>query len=76
MAQQVLAVVIVLALGRGDPRALLGRYGWSFSASAVVAALVPVWVFACLWPNVLPARNSSRLSLTVHNASSRTTRWA
>jgi cytochrome d ubiquinol oxidase subunit II len=29
-----------------------------------------VWVFAALWPDVLPARNNPAWSLTVHNASS------
>ena len=32
--------------------------------------LVPIWVFAVLWPDVLPARNNPVFSLTVHNASS------
>ena len=35
-----------------------------------MCVLVPVWVFACLWPDVLPDRTSPALSLTVHNASS------
>jgi cytochrome d ubiquinol oxidase subunit II len=47
-----------------------GRFGIAFSLSSLVCLLVPVWVFACLWPDVLPARNSAALSLTVHNASS------
>jgi cytochrome d ubiquinol oxidase subunit II len=67
---QILAVVIVLSLVAAIRGLLLGRYGWAFSASAAVAALVPVWVFACLWPNVLPASNGSALSLTVDQASS------
>ena len=67
---KVLAVVIVIALVAAIRAMLLGRYGWSFTASSVVAALVPVWVFACLWPNVLPANNGAGLSLTVHAASS------
>jgi cytochrome bd ubiquinol oxidase subunit II len=67
---KVLAVVIVLALVASIRALLLGRFGWSFSASALVALLVPVWVFACLWPNVLPASNGSKFSLTVHAASS------
>jgi cytochrome d ubiquinol oxidase subunit II len=36
----------------------------------MTCVLVPIWVFACLWPDVLPARNSAALSLTIHNASS------
>jgi cytochrome d ubiquinol oxidase subunit II len=47
-----------------------GRYGLAFSATALVCLLVPIWIFACLWPDVLPDRNSAALSLTVHNASS------
>lgn len=62
----VIAVSFLVSVG-----ALYGkRFGYAFSASSLVCLLVPVWVFACLWPDVLPARNSSALSLTVHNASS------
>ncbi|MDQ2846837.1 MAG: cytochrome d ubiquinol oxidase subunit II [Actinomycetota bacterium] len=46
------------------------HYGRAFVATSVVCLLVPVWVFACLWPDVLPDRVSPALSLTVHNASS------
>lgn len=46
------------------------RDGIAFIASSLSAFLVPVWVFACLWPDVLPARNHAGWSLTVHNASS------
>ena len=67
---QLLAVVAVLALVAAIRALLFGRHGWAFVATAVVTALVPVWVFACMWPNVLPARNDSHLSLTVHAASS------
>ena len=36
-----------------------------------MAALgLPVWVFASLWPDVIPARNNPAWSLTAHNASS------
>jgi cytochrome d ubiquinol oxidase subunit II len=47
-----------------------GREGWSFASSAVVAVAFPVFVFASLWPDVIPARNHGPWSLTVHNASS------
>jgi len=46
------------------------KYGAAFALTSLVCLLVPIWAFACLWPNVLPARNSAALSLTVHNASS------
>ena len=46
------------------------RYGLAFTATSLVCLLVPVWVFACLWPDVLPDRGSRALSLTVHDASS------
>jgi cytochrome bd ubiquinol oxidase subunit II len=46
------------------------REGASFAASAVTTLLVPIWAFAALWPDVLPARNNAAWSLTVHNASS------
>jgi cytochrome d ubiquinol oxidase subunit II len=46
------------------------RDGIAFAASALTTLLVPIWVFACLWPDVLPARNNKAFSLTVHNASS------
>ena len=46
------------------------RFGVAFAASSLTCLLVPVWVFAALWPNVLPARNHAAFSLTVHNASS------
>jgi cytochrome d ubiquinol oxidase subunit II len=49
---------------------LRNRYGLAFTSTAIACVLVPMYVFACLWPDVLPARNSAALSLTVHNASS------
>ena len=67
---KVIAVIAVLALVAGIRALLVGRLGWAFAATAAVAALVPVWVFACLWPDVLPARNGDRFSLTADVASS------
>lgn len=46
------------------------RDGTAFAASALATLLVPLWAFACLWPDVLPARNNKAFSLTVYNASS------
>jgi cytochrome bd ubiquinol oxidase subunit II len=65
-----IAVVIVLALGLALMHNAAGRDGQAFLGTAVATLLVPVWAFACLWPDVLPARNNSAYSLTVHNASS------
>ncbi|BEP14171.1 cytochrome d ubiquinol oxidase subunit II [Acidothermaceae bacterium B102] len=66
----VLAVVIAAAVAGSVLLVRMGRSGWTFIATSVAAALLPVWTFAALWPDVLPARNSAALSLTVHNASS------
>src|SRR5664279_2046974 len=65
-----IAVVIVVAVAVGILRSKQGKDGQAFAATALAALLVPVWEFACLWPDVLPARNNAALSLTVHNASS------
>jgi cytochrome d ubiquinol oxidase subunit II len=65
-----LAGAIVLALAAAVRTLYLGRYGVSFSASALVALLIPIWAFACLWPDVLPASNNAALSLTVDAAAS------
>jgi cytochrome d ubiquinol oxidase subunit II len=65
-----LAAVIALAFVVSSLYALKDREGLAFAASAVVTLLVPIWVFSCLWPDVLPARNNSAWSLTAHNASS------
>jgi cytochrome bd ubiquinol oxidase subunit II len=66
----VLAVGIAALFVAAAVMALRNREGIAFALSAVVTLLVPVWVFACLWPDVLPARNHAAFSLTVHNASS------
>ncbi len=63
-AVMVIALLVAIAASRG------GRQGAAFAATAATALLLPVWAFAALWPNVLPARNNAAWSLTVHNASS------
>jgi cytochrome bd ubiquinol oxidase subunit II len=65
-----LAVVILVALLVANATAVRGREGLAFLSTSVVTALLPVWTFAALWPDVLPAKNNSAFSLTVHNASS------
>ena len=67
---QVVAVLVVVALVAAIRTLVQGRFGWSFAASGLVAVLVPVFVFACLWPNVLPANNGAKFSLTADVASS------
>jgi cytochrome d ubiquinol oxidase subunit II len=64
------AAVIVVAFFSAILASRSTQEAFAFWSTAVVAALLPVWVFSVLWPNVLPARNDSALSLTVHNASS------
>ena len=66
----VIAVALVIGLGVGVLRSRDGHDGQAFAGTAVAALLVPIWAFACLWPDVLPARNNAAFSLTVHNASS------
>lgn len=66
----VLAALIAASFVTSAGLLLRHRIGSAFAASAVVCLFVPAWVFACLWPNVLPARNNSAWSLTIHNASS------
>ena len=66
----VLAVLVAVSLVASLVWSRAEREGLSFAASAVTTLLVPIWAFAALWPNVMPARNDSALSLTVHNASS------
>ena len=60
----VVALVAALAASRAR------REGLAFTATAVATACLPVFVFACLWPTLLPARNSAAYSLTVSTASS------
>jgi cytochrome d ubiquinol oxidase subunit II len=62
----VLAVALLIAVAANHR----GQEAVAFAASAVVALGLPVWVFASLWPDVIPARNHPAWSLTVHNASS------
>ncbi|HZC72599.1 MAG TPA: cytochrome d ubiquinol oxidase subunit II [Jatrophihabitans sp.] len=67
---EIVAVAIVVALVAGIRPLYQGRFGWTFASSALVALLLPVWVFACLWPDVVPASNGSAFSLTAKAAAS------
>jgi cytochrome d ubiquinol oxidase subunit II len=63
-----LAAALVLALLAAAVR---GEHpARAFACTSTAAALLPVWVFAALYPDVLPARNGAALSLTLTNASS------
>jgi cytochrome d ubiquinol oxidase subunit II len=66
----VVGVVLVVAVATGALAARTLRAGLAFAATALAAALVPVWTFTALFPDVLPARNGAQFSLTLHNASS------
>src|SRR5207245_90044 len=70
LLSDIVAVVIVAALGTALLRSRIGRDGHAFAGSSLATLLVPIWAFACLWPDVLPARNNAANTLTVHNASS------
>lgn len=47
-----------------------GREGWAFLFSAITLAGAVAYLFAVLYPNVMPASNDPALSLTIWNASS------
>ena len=48
----------------------LGREGWAFVTSAVTLAMVVLFLFTCLYPNVMPSTLDPAATLTIHNASS------
>ena len=59
----VLAWVGALAANR------LGREGWAFIASAITMLGVVSFLFACLFPNVMPSCTNADATLTIRNAS-------
>ena len=65
-----IGAVIALAFVGAAAAAWMRREAVAFGLSSLSTLLVPIWLFACLWPDVLPARNHAAWSLTVHNASS------
>jgi len=65
-----LALVLAVVLLASIAMQRASRLGWAFIGTSLATVLVPIWAFAALWPNVLPARNNSAFSLTIHNASS------
>jgi len=48
----------------------LGREGWAFLASAITMAGVVFFLFACLFPDVMPSSTVEEATLTIRNASS------
>ena len=64
LALAVLAWVATLGMNR------LGREGWAFVTSAVTLAMVVLFLFTCLYPNVMPSTLDPAATLTIHNASS------
>ena len=64
LAVAVLSWVGALAANR------LGREGWAFLASAITMAGVVAFLFACLFPNVMPSSTVAEATLTIRNASS------
>lgn len=70
VVSEILVVVMVLGLVAAIRALVRDRFALAFSASAVVTALVPIYVFACLWPDVVPAHNGAARSLTAAGASS------
>ncbi len=64
LALAVVAWVATLGMNR------LGREGWAFVTSAVTLAMVVLFLFTCLYPNVMPSTLDPAATLTIHNASS------
>jgi len=64
LALAVLAWVGTLGMNR------IGREGWAFVTSAVTLAMVVLFLFTCLYPNVMPSTLDPAATLTIHNASS------
>ena len=70
LISELIAVVMIVAVVAAIRFAHAARYALGFLGTSVAALLFPVWVFASLWPYVLPASNGVRFSLTMHEASS------
>ena len=64
LALAVVAWVATLGMNR------LGREGWAFVTSAVTMGMVVLFLFTCLYPNVMPSTLDPAATLTIHNASS------
>lgn len=64
-----LAAVMALGLVAGVLTSRAGREGWAFAGTALTSMLVPVFVFAAMYPDVLPGRGTSGLSLSEASSS-------
>jgi cytochrome d ubiquinol oxidase subunit II len=64
----VLGTAIMVLIVVGAIRALFGHHRRAFSLAVIATLLMPLWIFATLWPNVLPDHSAPIHSLTVHNA--------
>jgi cytochrome bd ubiquinol oxidase subunit II len=59
------ALAVVAALGAVGAVVAVraGREGWAFAGTSVTSVLLPPFVFACLWPYVLPGRGTPGLTI-------------
>jgi cytochrome d ubiquinol oxidase subunit II len=68
VASAVALAVVVIAWVSALAANRLGREGWAFFASAVTMLGVVVFLFLCLYPNVMPSSTNADATLTVQNA--------
>ena len=59
----VVAVAAALAAVAGVLASQAGREGWAFVGTGLTSVLLPVFVFACMYPDVLPGRGTPGLSI-------------
>ena len=64
----IILLVVVLAWVGALAANRLGREGWAFLASAITMVGVVVFLFACLYPNVMPSSTNPDATLTIANA--------
>ena len=67
-ASVVVLVLVVLAWVGALAANRLGREGWAFIASAATMVFVVVFLFVCLYPDVMPSSTNPDATLTVQNA--------
>ena len=65
----VVAVGAALAAVAGVLASRAGREGWAFLGTGLTAVLLPVFVFACMYPDVLPGR-AGTAGLSIEDAAS------
>ena len=64
----VILLVVVVAWVGALAANRLGREGWAFLASAITMLGVVVFLFACLYPNVMPSSTNADATLSIANA--------